>query len=377
VGVGDSTALAVSADGRVVVGVRESTTTPQRGFFWTREQGVVELGTLPGDSSSFAVGASTDGSVIVGTSQGGSGTQTAVRWDRDPATGTYAIASLGVPGGWMLSAATGVSGDGSVIVGTLTAPDYAGRSAFRWTVQTGIVEFGGLSSGAWTYGLAVSGDGTTTVGHIDVPSISTPSRWNAAGIPASFSVCSGQCRAYAQAVSNDGSVVVGYTESFGPAFRWTSATGSVDLPVPTGATALRAFSMSGDGRVVGCTTASSQGGEATVWTASRGLINLNTYLPTRGVDLTGWYLSHVYGISADGRVLVGAGRHPLMFEAFVVELPPWCAADFNGVNGTDVQDILEFVNAWFASAPSADFNGVGGVTVQDIFDFLNAWLAGC
>ena len=27
--------------------------------------------------------------------------------------------------------------------------------------------------------------------------------------------------------------------------------------------------------------------------------------------------------------------------------------------------------------PRADFNGVGGVTVQDIFDFLAAWFMGC
>jgi YVTN family beta-propeller protein len=52
-----------------------------------------------------------------------------------------------------------------------------------------------------------------------------------------------------------------------------------------------------------------------------------------------------------------------------------CAADFNG-GGLAVQDIFDFLNAWFAGLPSADFNG-GGLAVQDIFDFLNAWFAGC
>jgi hypothetical protein len=59
--------------------------------------------------------------------------------------------------------------------------------------------------------------------------------------------------------------------------------------------------------------------------------------------------------------------------ATLVPLP--CAADFNG-GGLAVQDIFDFLNAWFAGAPSADFNG-GGLAVQDIFDFLNAWFAGC
>ncbi len=54
-----------------------------------------------------------------------------------------------------------------------------------------------------------------------------------------------------------------------------------------------------------------------------------------------------------------------------------CAADFNGVGGLDVQDIFDFLNAWFASLPSADFNGINGIDVGDIFDFLNAWFAGC
>jgi hypothetical protein len=41
-----------------------------------------------------------------------------------------------------------------------------------------------------------------------------------------------------------------------------------------------------------------------------------------------------------------------------------------------VQDIFDFLNAWFAGSPSADYNG-GGLSVQDIFDYLNAWFAGC
>jgi len=66
---------------------------------------------------------------------------------------------------------------------------------------------------------------------------------------------------------------------------------------------------------------------------------------------------------------------------------PACRANFNGVNGVTVQDIFDFLGAWFAGCTaggagacqygSADFNGVSGLTVQDIFDFLSAWFAGC
>jgi hypothetical protein len=57
--------------------------------------------------------------------------------------------------------------------------------------------------------------------------------------------------------------------------------------------------------------------------------------------------------------------------------PVPCPADFNGTGGLTVQDIFDFLGAWFAGDARADFNGVGGITVQDIFDFLGAWFAGC
>ena len=55
----------------------------------------------------------------------------------------------------------------------------------------------------------------------------------------------------------------------------------------------------------------------------------------------------------------------------------FCPADFNGVNGVEVQDIFDFLAAWFAGDPRANFNGANGIEVQDIFDFLAAWFAGC
>ena len=58
-------------------------------------------------------------------------------------------------------------------------------------------------------------------------------------------------------------------------------------------------------------------------------------------------------------------------------VPVSCPVDFVGVGGVSVQDIFDYLHAWFAGDARADFNGVGGITVQDIFDFLNAWFAGC
>ena len=50
-------------------------------------------------------------------------------------------------------------------------------------------------------------------------------------------------------------------------------------------------------------------------------------------------------------------------------------ADFNCSGTVTVQDIFDFLSAWFSHNPRADFNNSGAVTVQDIFDFLTAWFA--
>jgi len=57
--------------------------------------------------------------------------------------------------------------------------------------------------------------------------------------------------------------------------------------------------------------------------------------------------------------------------------PATCSADFNRSGVVSVQDIFDFLIAYFANDPRADINGVAGVTVQDIFDHLSAYFAGC
>jgi len=54
-----------------------------------------------------------------------------------------------------------------------------------------------------------------------------------------------------------------------------------------------------------------------------------------------------------------------------------CPADFNCSGAVSVQDLFDFLAAWFANSASADFNHSSAVSVQDLFDFLAAWFAGC
>jgi hypothetical protein len=54
-----------------------------------------------------------------------------------------------------------------------------------------------------------------------------------------------------------------------------------------------------------------------------------------------------------------------------------CPADFNLDGVQNTQDYFDFVNAFFASAPSADFDHSGVVDSSDFFAFLTAFFAGC
>ena len=54
-----------------------------------------------------------------------------------------------------------------------------------------------------------------------------------------------------------------------------------------------------------------------------------------------------------------------------------CPADFSCSGSLSVQDIFDFLAAYFGGDVRADFNTSGATSVQDIFDFLAAYFAGC
>lgn len=60
-----------------------------------------------------------------------------------------------------------------------------------------------------------------------------------------------------------------------------------------------------------------------------------------------------------------------------VRSPISCPADFNQSGGLSVQDVFDFLTAYFANDPAADINAGGSVSVQDVFDFLERYFGGC
>lgn len=54
-----------------------------------------------------------------------------------------------------------------------------------------------------------------------------------------------------------------------------------------------------------------------------------------------------------------------------------CPCNIDGVNGLEMKDVFDFLSMWLASDPKGDFNHDGVMAVQDIIDFVGAWFQGC
>ncbi|MGE4198515.1 MAG: GC-type dockerin domain-anchored protein, partial [Phycisphaerales bacterium] len=116
---------------------------------------------------------------------------------------------------------------------------------------------------------------------------------------------------------------------------------------------------------------------AFLWTEELGLVDLNTYFPSIGIDITGWQLQDVFGISADGMTMTGNGIYNGLFEGWIATLGSACEADVNHDGVVNSQDFFDFLGAFFSLDPSADFNRDGVINSQDFFEFLGRFFAGC
>ncbi len=179
VGLGDlpggsfiSGARAVSADGATVAGQGWSTSGGEA-FRWTEGDGMVGLGTLGGGASE-AEGISADGTVIVGTSENGAsaGYSEAFRWTVEG--GMVGLGFLPLPDqdDYISSTrALDASDDGSLIVGFHEDYDIANPELYRafvWDATNGIQDLNELVMlpDGWSLEQAtgISDDGTVIVG---------------------------------------------------------------------------------------------------------------------------------------------------------------------------------------------------------------------
>jgi probable HAF family extracellular repeat protein len=310
----------VSADGTTAAGLAEASTGILRAFRWTTSTGVQDLGPTYPTVNSVSQGMNSNGSVVVGFSYGSSGQSSAFRW-----TSATGMQDLGLLSGGSAAQANGVNADGSVVVGGASTSSNVSLS-FRWTAATGMQALPVQSGFALGSVSGVSADGLVTVGY------STPSgsegyrgdrayRYTAAGGYQNLGVLPGFDRSYVNGVSGDGNTVIGSSQLlpvfFEPseirATRWTAAGGLQDMSL-AGDSSAGASAASFDGlRIVGFS-----GDRAFLWTSTIGSVDLNTYLPTLGLDLSGWQLGIASAISPDGSIIAGGGTFNGVNAAWIV-----------------------------------------------------------
>jgi probable HAF family extracellular repeat protein len=280
---GSGAVAGLSADGSVAVGTINGTA-----FRWTATTGFVALGSLeaPPSNAGSATDVSADGLRIVGFSPSPGGTlsfdEAFLYTVTDPATGAGVLEGLGdLPGGDTYGQATAISGDGTTVVGGSSSVNSSGgaagfplsNEAFRWTRATGMQPLGDLPGGGYySFATGVSADGSVVVGG----STSSASgindleafRWTAAtGMVALGDLPGGRYTSVATDVSADGNVVVGYSayaigdgglDEFAP-FVWDPVNGMRDLrdvftaagaaPMPN-LRPTHALAISDDGRTI-------------------------------------------------------------------------------------------------------------------------------
>ena len=159
----------------------------------------------------------------------------------------------------------------------------------------------------------------------------------------------------------------------------------VSLGAFPGGTTTEARGVSGDGATVVGFGMTSLGPRAFLWTSALGLVDLNAYLPTLGVSLTGWTLEQARGISTDGKAVVGYGIHNGEMRAWLVTglgvAPCYANCDAStALPVLNVNDFSCFLNKFAAGDSWANCDGSTVAPVLNVNDFtcyLNAYAIGC
>ena len=253
---------------------------------------MIDLGVLPGGTSSFAVGVSNDGLVVVG----GSNNTRSFRWTASG--GMQDISNSNVGSNY----ATGVSGDGMIITGIGNFNNNSRSGSFRWDSISGMVDLGTVYPGLGNSANAISSDGHSIAGYTGTPSgYNHAMLWRDTQGFQDLGKLNGSDSSRAEAISADGSVVVGnswlsYSSTHFEAFVWTASAGMQSIGVLPGMSNSFAYGVSADGTVI----VGASYTNAFRYTASGGMQDL-------GVINNGVGLPHTVAtvVSGDGKVVVG------------------------------------------------------------------------
>ncbi len=267
-------------------------------------QWLVGIGHLPGGTYSTATGVSGDGSVVVGHGDTPQGDRP-IRWTLEGGPVNIGVPVVGFPT-LTLAYAHSVSSDGLVIAGV--ADTLQVRFPFRWREASSFEVLSPLLGANTVLSAVTSGNGSVIAGGAyDLIGLKAY-RSLSNGALQSLGVLPGGTHSFATGIGANGSVIVGWSESGNgvKAFRWTPAGGMVDVSnstFPGAGTVAYATAVSEDGLTILLTREAATGQRyAFRWKPIFGLQFLPNVLRAGG----GAFFESPTATSADGRVIVGS-----------------------------------------------------------------------
>ncbi len=303
---------------------------------WTPETQAVELigGIAPGNGVGGGVTFSLNGNLLSGCTLENNKVEMA-RYDRTTETWTP-LGSLGFTMDTARSGAYCISGDGNTVVGSAWTAS-ANTDAVAWNPTEGIMDLGTLFAGRSTRANAVSADGSVVVGWQDFNGPWKSAVWkkNPAGgyFPNEYILLDpngnpndeynqmGECTA----VSADGNWVGGAGDyaNDGNAWIWSQATGVIDLGTLSPGGQSYVAALSDDGSVaVGRIQVGPWDPEIPfIWTQAGGMQNLNDYAHNvLGIQTGNKLIYSANCMSANGDYIVGYGVDTVTFDSFAYRL---------------------------------------------------------
>lgn len=259
-------------------------------------------------------------------------------------TGTAAWSNHGglVPTGWdgSVSSTWGMSADGNTIVGLgwLTA---ASAHAVKWDAVNGVTDLGSIIGGRSSRANAVNNDGTVIVGWQDEDNgTRSGAKW-VNGVESFITDGNGDNVGEAGGVSADGNTIIG--AAMPNPYVWSATAGLVYITHPNSSAFFRggATGISADGRrVIGFFrpfAAPPMSGEGFIWTSAAGRINLNDYAAGLGINTQGVTMSLPLAISGDGKKIAGVGTNASgQIVAFYLDLSEFLSTRENGRKDNNV-----------------------------------------
>lgn len=329
---------------------------------WTPENQNVQTinGLAPGNGIGGMARFSTDGTLVSGTANGVNGSEMAIY---SFATDTWSpLGHLGLlidnngSNGYM------ISGDGTHLVGNSWADTTGGipahTHAIVWNAQDGIVDLGTLFSGRSTRANAVSSDGSVIVGWQDFNGPWKAAVWRRNGQGTyeanTYLLVDENGSATdefnqlgeAVAVSANGEWIGGFGDyaNNGNPWLWSESTGYLDLGTLSAGASGYVAGISSEGDVaVGRFQVGMWDPELPfIWTPTTGIVNLNDFATnTMGLDLGDFQIYSANCLSENGDYIAGYGVNTLTFEYFTYRLN---IADFVSVSENNIVDVQIYPN---------------------------------